>query len=126
MKHFAGRLICTLVGLLGTMLGLVAFLRPDRLSDQLGVSASNALGANTIAADFPSFFLTGAIFAFAAAVKGPRVFALVPITMFGLAAVFRILHIAMHGSPDGIAQPLGIEIGAFTVLILAYNLMNKR
>lgn len=126
MTHLAGRVISALTGLFFGLVGLVAFMRPERLSEQLGVSATNALGANTIAADFPAFFLTASLFALYASLRGKRLFLLVPLSLFGLAAFFRILHIALNGVPEAIAQPLGIEIGAVVLLLMAHTLMKKR
>ena len=126
LKKLIGQVLTAIAMFISAALGLVALFVPAKISEALGVVAATDLGANTLRADFASFFLVSALLCAASLMRGKPNLLLVPCLLFGLAGVFRLFGALMDGVPGGFAQPLIIEFGITGMLLLARALRSGR
>jgi hypothetical protein len=106
----------------GLVMGVVAFLAPDMIGSILGVSADNAAGRGTIRGDFGALFLTGAGAAALALFKDKSQLLWIPISLFGLTLIGRLLDGALSGFGAGAFQPIIVEILLVAMLFSALKL----
>lgn len=111
--------------LFGLLMGTLAYLSPDIIGGILGVSADNAAGRGAISGDFGAMFLTGAIASALALFKGKSKFLWVPITLFGLTIIGRLLEASSSGLGGGAAQPIIVELVLVAMLFSALKLSKK-
>ena len=108
--------------LFGLIMGSLAFLSPDIIGTILGVSADTPAGRGTISGDFGALFLTGAGASALALFKGHSRLLLIPISLFGLTIIGRLLEGLSSGLGDGALQPIIIELVLVAMLIGALRL----
>ena len=106
----------------GLVMGSLAFLSPDIIGTILGVSADTPAGRGAISGDFGAVFLTGAGAAALALFKGHSRLLLIPITLFGLTIVGRLLEGIPSGLGGGALQPIIIEFVLVAMLVGALKL----
>ena len=111
-----GRIAVALVGLFSLAMGLMAFAQPVQLGEMLGLGALPPLGGNSLRADLGAFFLASALAALLALFAGRAQWMWGAAALFGLAVIGRILGVAVDGAPEGVVQPIYIEL----VLVALY------
>lgn len=104
------RIAVALVGLFSLAMGLMALASPVQLGTTLGIGALTPLGLNALRADLGSFFLASAIASFLALFFGRASWMWGVACLYGLAVAGRFLGIVVDGAPEGIAQPVTIEL----------------
>lgn len=108
--------------LFGILMGSIAYLSPDIIGGILGVSADNAAGRGTISGDLGAVFFTGAGAAALALFKGKSKLLLIPIALFGLTILGRLLEASSSGLGGGALQPIIIELVLVAMLFTAYKM----
>ena len=104
------RIAIALVGLFSLGMGLMALSSPVQLGNTLGIGALTPLGLNSLRADLGAFFLASAIASFLALFFGRANWMWGVACLYGLAVLGRFLGIAVDGAPEGIAQPVTVEL----------------
>ncbi|WP_298917959.1 hypothetical protein [uncultured Algimonas sp.] len=108
--------------LLGLFMSVQAVFLPERLRETLGgLAATGPVGAASLYADFPAYFLTYTIGIGAALFAGRRDWLFAPIALFGLTAVGRIGHGLVNGFVLGALMPIGVEIVACALMAYAWR-----
>ncbi|MEQ8378956.1 DUF4345 family protein [Parvibaculum sp.] len=105
-----GRIAVALVGLFSLAMGLMAFAQPVQLGEMLGLGALSPLGGNALRADLGAFFLASALAALLALFAGRAQWMWGAAALYGLAVIGRILGVAVDDAPEGVAQPIIIEL----------------
>ncbi|MGB0908308.1 MAG: hypothetical protein ACPGVT_12515 [Maricaulaceae bacterium] len=108
--------------LFGFIMGALAYLSPDIIGQILGVSADNAAGRGAISGDFGAVFFIGGGCAALALFKGKTKLLWIPITLFGLTIIGRLLELSSSGIGEGAMQPILIEVVLTTMLLGAVKL----
>ena len=104
------RIAIALVGLFSLAMGVMALASPVQLGQALGIGALTPLGLNSLRADLGAFFLASAIASFLALFFGRPGWMWGVACLYGLAVAGRFLGIAVDGAPEGIAQPVTVEL----------------
>ena len=107
---WGARIAILLVGLFSLAMGLMALGSPVQLGMTLGIGALTPMGLNSLRADLGAFFLASAIASILALFFGRSVWMWGVACLYGLAVLGRFLGIALEGAPEGIAQPVTIEL----------------
>jgi hypothetical protein len=118
MKQFM-RIVLALVGLFNMAIGLGFLFNPGRLAAGFALSPIGTQGMATIRADFPAFFLTGALFSLVGAWRADPEPLLVPLSLLGLALTGRFLSIALDGTASTTFPPMVAEATMIAVLLVA-------
>jgi hypothetical protein len=82
-------------------------------------------GMATMRADFPAFFLTGAIFSLIGAWRADRTPLMVPLTLLTFALLGRFVSIALDGTAPTTVPPMIAEAVMIALLALAYRTFGK-
>ncbi len=112
------RIGVALVGLFSAMMAMMALVLPARVAATLGLVTDAGLGMNTVRADIGAFFLLSFACCVGALFAGKRGWLLAPLALFGFAVLGRILDILLLGPPEGIVQPVVVELVAVALLAL--------
>jgi hypothetical protein len=113
------RIAVGLVGLLNMLLGLGFLLKPVEIAARFALSPIGTQGFSTIRADFPAFFLTGAVFALLGAWRGDARPLLVPLVLLSIALTGRYVSIATDGMVSTTLPPMAAEALMIAVILLA-------
>ena len=116
---WVARIAIALVGLFSLAMGLMALGSPVQLGTTLGIGALTPLGLNSLRADLGAFFLASALASVFALFAGRANWMWGVTCLYGLAVLGRFLGIAMDGAPEGIAQPVTVEL--VLVVLSAYG-----
>ncbi len=108
--------------LFGLLMGSLAFLSPDIIGAILGVSADTPAGRGAISGDLGAIFLTGGGAAALALFKGHSRLLLIPISLFGLTIIGRLLEGLSSGLGEGAMQPIIVEFILLMMLVGAFKL----
>lgn len=119
------RIAVGLVGLFNMLLGLGFMFNPIQLAARFALSPIGTQGLATIRADFPAFFLTGAIFALVGAWRADSKPLLVPLVLLSLALSGRFVSIAIDGMVTTTLPPMIAEALMIVVLLLAHRAFSK-
>lgn len=104
------RICVVLAGLFSLAMGVMAFISPEQLGAALGISALSPIGVNSMRADFGSFFLASFIACALALFAGRASWLWGAAALYAIAVVGRFVGILVDGAPEGIAQPVIIEL----------------
>ena len=115
------RVVIGLVGLFNLAIGLGFLLAPERLAAAFFIMPSGSQGMATIRADFPGFFITGAVFALYGAWKVRGWPLLVPMLLLGLALFGRVVSILLDGMASTAVQPMIVEVIMLALLYLGWR-----
>ena len=75
------QILVGMVGLLNFLIGLGFLFNPSKMATEFALSPLGTQGMATMRADFPAFFLTGAIFSLIGAWRADRTPLLVPLML---------------------------------------------
>jgi len=104
------RISVALVGLFSLAMGLMALASPAQLGETLGLGALTPLGLNSLRADLGAFFLASAIASVLAFFFGRANWMWGVAVLYGLAVAGRIVGVLVEGAPEGIIQPVAVEL----------------
>ncbi|MBO6667886.1 DUF4345 family protein [Parvibaculum sp.] len=105
-----GRIAVVLVGLFSLGMGIMTFADPAQVGEALGIGALSPLGANALRADIGAFFLASGLAAILALFAGRSQWMWGAAALYGLAVIGRLLGILVEGAPEGVVQPIVIEL----------------
>ena len=114
-----------LVGLLNIVIGLSFLFNPTKMAAEFALSPLGTQGMATMRADFPAFFLTGAIFSLIGAWRAERAPLMVPLTLLTFALLGRFVSIAFDGTAPTTVPPMIAEAVMIALLGVAYNAFGK-
>lgn len=115
------KLCAALVGLFSLAMGLMAWAQPAQIGDILGLSGNGALGMHSLRGDIGAVFLASAFGCALALFKGKAVGLKLPIILYGLVLIGRLLSLVLTGSGEGVMQPILIEIVLVGLSVFAYR-----
>jgi len=119
------RIATALVGLFSLALGAVSHFQPEQLAETMGMTPQTGLGLNSLQADFGAFFLASAIACGLALFAGKPRWLWGAAVMYGLALLGRLLSAATSGVPEGLAQPVIIELVLVLLLLFSARTLNR-
>lgn len=119
--QLALRLLVGLVGIFNALIGLGFLFLPGKMTIEFALSPVGTQGMATLRADFPAFFLTGALFALIGALRAQRGPLLVPISLLGFALLGRIVSMLLDGVGPATFQPMIVEACMIGLLALGYR-----
>jgi hypothetical protein len=108
-----------LVGLFNFLLGLGFLFQPVQLAARFALSPVGTQGLATIRADFPAFFLTGAVFALIGAWRADPRPLLVPLVLLSSALAGRFVSIAIDGVVSTTFPPMMAEALMIGIIVVA-------
>ena len=114
-----------LVGLFNIVIGLGFLFTPGKMAAEFAISPVGTQGMATMRADFPSFFLTVAVFSLIGAWRANRAPLLVPLVLMSIALFGRFVSIALDGTAPTTLFPMMVEAVTIALLILASNTFGK-
>lgn len=113
------RVAVAVVGLFNFLLGLGFLFNPVPMAARFALSPIGTQGLATIRADFPAFFLTGAVFALAGAWRADPKPLLVPLLLLSTALAGRFVSVAIDGIGPAALPPMIVEAMMIAVVSLA-------
>ena len=120
-----GRIGVALVGLFSLAMGLMAFAQPTQLGEALGLGALSPLGLNSLRADLGAFFLASALAAVLALFAGRPQWMWGAAVLYGVAVIGRFLGVIVEGAPEGIVQPIVIELVLVGLSVLGVKTLSR-
>ena len=120
------QILVGMVGLLNFLIGLGFLFNPSKMATEFALSPLGTQGMATMRADFPAFFLTGAIFSLIGAWRADRTPLLVPLMLLTFALLGRFVSIALDGTAPTTVPPIIIEAAMIGLLGLAYRTFGKQ
>ncbi len=123
--RMVARIFLALAGLLALALFALTWFDLPRIAERLGPQAPTALAAATLRADMGGFFAAWAFGALAAAWRGDRTLALLPMLMLGFAFAGRLYTYVLTGDA-AIVPPMTVEAVLFVAIALARSQLGAR
>ncbi|MFZ3033740.1 MAG: DUF4345 family protein [Parvibaculum sp.] len=114
---WVARIGVVLAGLFSLVMGAMAFASPEQLGTALGLGALSPIGINSMRADLGAFFLASAIACALALFAGRASWLWGAAALYAIAVTGRIVGIVVDGVPEGIAQPVIIELVLVAMLV---------
>lgn len=119
------KLIVVLVGLFSLAMGLMAWFQPAQIQEILGLSPNGALGMHSLRGDIGAVFFGSAIGCALALFKGKIMGLKLPIILYGLVLIGRLLSLVLTGSGEGVMLPIIIEVVLVGASIFAYKTLKS-
>ena len=113
------RICVVLAGLFSLAMGVMAYVSTEQLGTVLGISALSPIGVNSMRADLGAFFLASTIACILALFAGRTSWLWGAAALYALAVIGRFVGVAVDGAPEGIAQPVIIELVLVAMLVFA-------
>jgi hypothetical protein len=120
------RVLVGLIGLLALLGVGPHWFRLQHLPIERGIQALGDAGRANVRADVGGLFLAIALFAFIAAAKQNRTWALAGMLLVGSALVGRIVSLAIDGFGPRVGPPIAIEALVVAIFALAYWSWGKK
>jgi hypothetical protein len=119
------QILIGVVGLFNMMIGLSFLFNPAKMAADFALSPMGTQGMATMRADFPAFFLTGAVFSLIGAWRADRRPLLVPLMLLTFALLGRFVSIVFDGTATTTAPPMIVEAAMIALLGLAYHTFGR-
>lgn len=119
------KLAATLVGLFSIAMGLLAWADPAKVGEILGVVGPDALGQHTLRGDMGAVFLASALGCGLALFKGKTIGLKLPIILYGLVLIGRLISLVLTGNGVGVMQPILIEVVLVGLSVFAYRTLKS-
>ena len=100
-------------------------LRPIETAANFAIGPLSLLGNATLRADMGGFFISGALFALYAAVRGVRGPLLVPIVLMLCAIFGRLVSFAVDGVAPGAVPPIVAELIMLAIVLAGYRTLAR-
>ncbi len=114
------------VGLFSLALGLMAWFSPAHMQEIMGVSPNSVLGEHSMRGDFGAIFLASAVGCGLALFKGKLAGLKIPIIIYSLVLIGRLLSLALSGAGEGVFQPMIIEVVMISLCYVAYRKLSAQ
>jgi hypothetical protein len=115
------KLAAALVGLFSIAMGLMAWVDPTKIGEIMGLSGPSVLGQHSLRGDFGAIFLASAIGCGLALFKGKTMGLKIPIIIYGLVLIGRLISLVASGSGEGVMTPIVIEVVLVGLSVFAYR-----
>jgi hypothetical protein len=119
------QILIALVGIINIVIGLSFLFNPASMATEFALSPVGTQGMATMRADFPAFFLTGAVFSLIGAWRADRGPLMVPLMLLTFALFGRFLSIALDGTAPTTFPPMIVEATMVALLVLAIRAFGK-
>jgi len=113
--------LVALVGLFNLALGLTFLFDPAQAGLRFFITSLGTQGMATMRADFPAFFVTGAVFALVGAWRAWRAPLQVPLLLLGIAISGRVVSLIADGAPPMAFPPMVAEALMIALLALGWR-----
>lgn len=120
------RALLGIAGLLGLVIALGFWFRPDTLAAEFGIAARDALGYSTLRADLGALFGAVGVLSLAAAVRNSARLLTAPLLLIGIGFAGRVLTIALSGYEATMLQPMAVEVVLITLFAAGRILLPKQ
>ena len=120
------RIVIGLVGLFNILIGLSFLFKPSKMAADFALSPLGVQGMATMRADFPAFFLTGAIFSLIGAWRVEAKALLVPMMLLAFALLGRFVSIALDGVVATTVPPMVVEAVMIALLGVGYRVFGAQ
>lgn len=124
MKNLA-KLAAALVGLFSITMGLMTWIDPGKIGTILGLSGPSDLGQHTLRGDIGAVFLASAIGCGLALFKGKVMGLKLPIILYGLVLIGRLISLVATGAGEGVMTPIITEVVLVALSVFAYRTLKK-
>ena len=108
-------IIMIIVGFIDMVIGMGFLVNPSNAGAEFGLTASSVEGLSALRADFTAFFLVGGGALVFAGWSDRRGWLAVPLALFGIAFIGRLINLAILGAYEGWWIPMLVE--AFHVFL---------
>ncbi|NNC38905.1 MAG: DUF4345 family protein [Hyphomonadaceae bacterium] len=119
------KLAAALVGLFSIVMGLMAWVDPAKVGGIIGLEGVGVLGEHSLRGDVGAVFLASALGCGLALFKGKTVALKIPIIIYGLVLIGRLISLVAVGAGEGVMQPILIEVALVALSIFAYRTLSK-
>ena len=119
------RIILGIFGALALFVAANAFIHPENVAGQLGLSLTGNLGISTFRGDIGGLFAGSGLFMLAASVRGNRLYLAPPLLYLGIALAARTATAVQIGFLPEFVQPMSVEAIAIIILALGYASLAK-
>jgi len=119
------RAVLGIQGALALFVAANAYLKPEMLSQQLGLTMNGELGLSTFRGDIGSLFAGAGLFMLAAAIRGNRLYLAPPLLMTSIALAARTATAFQVGFLPEFVQPMTVEGVTVLVLLLGYATLGR-
>ena len=124
MKNVA-KLSAALVGLFSLAMGLLAWFDPVKVGEIVGLVGPAELGQHTLRGDVGAIFLASALGCGLALFRGKIVGLKLPIIIYGLVLIGRLISLVLTGNGPGVMQPIIIEVVLIGLSVFAYRTLKS-
>lgn len=119
------RIVVALAGLFSLAMGVMAFASPTEAGQALGLGALSPLGLNALRADIGSFFLTAALACIVALFANKPSALWAAASLYGVAVIGRFIGVIVDGAPEGVAQPIIVELVMVAFLVFGAKVLKR-
>lgn len=119
------RALVGLLGLFNLVIGFGFLLYPAKMCSGFFLSPIGTQGLASLRADFPSFFITSALFALYGAWRGRCAPLLVPLIMIAIALSGRIIGLIVDGAAPTAFPPMVVEAVMMAILLAGYRVLGR-
>lgn len=124
MKNIA-KIAAALVGLFSLAMGLLAWVDPRKVGEIVGLVGPDELGQHTLRGDLGAVFLASALGCGFALFKGKIIGLKLPIIIYGLVLIGRLISLVVTGNGVGVMQPILIEVVLIGLSVFAYKALKS-
>ena len=118
------KLAAGLVGLFSLAMGLMAWGAPSTVGGILGLSGVSELGQHSLRGDIGAVFLASALGCGLALFQGKVAGLKLPIILYSLVLIGRLISLVVTGNGAGVMQPILIEVILVSLSVFAYKSLN--
>lgn len=111
------------MGLLFLVLGANFLVFPADAGLGFGLTAQSAQGLAVLRADFPALFFVGGATMLWGAWKRNGELLLVPVAIFGIAFIGRVISLALDGTYEAFAFPMAVEAAAVILSLVGSRVL---
>jgi len=124
MKNIA-KIAAALVGLFSLAMGLLAWVDPVKVGEIVGLVGPSELGQHTLRGDLGAVFLASALGCGLALFRGKIIGLKLPIIIYGLVLIGRLISLVLTGNGVGVMQPILIEVVLIGLSVFAYKTLKN-
>ena len=119
------KIAAALVGLFSLAMGLLAWVDPVKVGEIVGLVGPSELGQHTLRGDLGAVFLASALGCGLALFRGKVAGLKLPIIIYGLVLIGRLISLVVTGNGVGVMQPILIEVVLIGLSVFAYKTLKS-
>lgn len=119
------KLAAFLVGLFSLAMGLLAWVSPAQIGAILGLEPVGNLGVHSLRGDAGAVFLASALGCGLALFKGKVIGLKLPIILYGLVLIGRLISLVATGGGQDVVMPIMIEVVLIALSVFAYKTLKN-